>query len=209
MNDGKKFEAACTRKVVCLATSASKGGCMCVFGFVCGARTARKMWCKKWEKQWKWVRKAVEKIWKLEHKYSKNGAKMGPKCVKIGAKMSPNGLLEASWGLRGDLWEPCGSPGVSRGSKTASRVTSWGPFGGSFLVVFRNFKVFGSCFFGVVFWYHFGDLIYMVLRSILGSFFDVFLKLFRRTRGNVECGLDSLFIVYKAHGHTEKIVKKL
>ena len=47
---------------------------------------------------------------------------MGRTCVKIEAKMTPNCLLEASLGLRGNLWEPCGSPGVPRGSKLASRV---------------------------------------------------------------------------------------
>ena len=52
------------------------------------------------------------------------------------------------------------------------------------------------------------NLISMVLRLILGSFFDAFLMFFLIGRGNVKCGFDSLFTVYKAHGHIEKIVKK-
>ena len=47
----------------------------------------------------------------------------------------------------------------------------------------------------------------MVLKSILGCFLDAFLTFFLIRRGNVKCGFDSLFIVYKAHGHVEQIVK--
>ena len=48
----------------------------------------------------------------------------------------------------------------------------------------------------------------MVLRSILGCFFDDFLMFFLIRRENVKCGFDSLFIMYKAHGNIEENVKK-
>ena len=94
--------------------------------------------------------------------------------MEIGAKMSPNCLLEASLGLRGDLWRPCGSPGVSRGLKPSFVIALFGTILELIFGSFRDFEVFVSCFFGIMVFDHFGDPIYMVLKLIFDIFCDVF-----------------------------------
>ena len=75
--------------------------------------------------------------------------------------------------------------------------TLWGFIFGRF----RNFKVFGGCFVGVVVFANFGYPICTVSRFIFDDVFDVFVGAFLITRGTVKCGFDTLFIVYKAYGH--------
>ena len=129
---------------------------------------------------------------------------MRPKCVNIGAKIGPNWLLEASWGLRGDLLEPCGSPLVARGSKIAKKWVGGPPLGdpvgGPFLLIFRNLRLLWWCFFFDLFFDRFRDSIFIVLKVIFECFFDASFVVFWMTRGSEKCGFDTLFTVYKAHG---------
>ena len=76
-----------------------------------------------------------------------------------------------------------------------------GPHFGTFLVMFRDFMLFGGCFLGVLVFEPFGDSIFTVLGIIFECFFDVFWVVFSLKRGSQKCGLDTLFTVYKAHGH--------
>ena len=76
-----------------------------------------------------------------------------------------------------------------------------GPHFGAFLVIFRDFMLFGGCFLRVFVFESFGDSIFTVLGIIFECFFDVFWVVFLLKRGSSKCGLDTLFTVYKAHGH--------
>ena len=97
--------------------------------------------------------------------------KFEPKMLNIGAKMSQNRGLEASWGLWGGLWGPCGSAGASRCSKPASRDTARGPLGIPFLVIFLCLRVFFEGLLLSLFLNGFGGPFFMILGVEMESLF--------------------------------------
>ena len=117
--------------------------------------------------------------------WSKNDSKLA-----LGGCLGP--LLEAL----GAIWVPRGAPMLKNDEKVTSITLRFGPHFGTFLVIFRDFMVFGGCFLGVFVFEPFGDSICTVLGIILGCFFHVFFVVFLLKRGSQKCGLDSLFIMF-------------
>ena len=62
---------------------------------------------------------------------------------RLGGFMGP--LLEAL----GAMWVPRGTPMLKNDEKVTSITLRWGPHFNTFLVIFRDFMLFGSCFLGV------------------------------------------------------------
>ena len=78
----------------------------------------------------------------------------------------------------GAMWVPRGAPMLKNDEKVTSITLRWGPHFGTFLVIFRDFMLFGGCFLGVFVFEPFGDSICTVFGIILECFFDVFLLFF-------------------------------
>ena len=122
--------------------------------------------------------------------WSKNDSKL-----PLGGFLGP--LLEAL----GAMWVPRGAPMLKNDEKVTSITLRWGPHFGTFLVIFRDFMLFGGCFLGVFVFEPFGDSIFTVLGIIFECFVNAFFVVFLLKCESKKCGLDSLFIMYKAHGH--------
>ena len=69
------------------------------------------------------------------------------------------------------------------------------------MIIFRDLCSLGAAFWESLFCSHLGARFSRFWGSFLSVFFDVFFVVFLLKRGSKNCGLDSLFIVYKAHGH--------
>ena len=78
----------------------------------------------------------------------------------------------------GAMWVPRGAPRLKNDEKVTSITLPWGPHFGTFLVIFRDFMLFGGCFFWVFVFEPFGDSIFTVLGIIFECFFDAFLACF-------------------------------
>ena len=129
--------------------------------------------------------------------WSKNDSKL-----PLGGFLGP--LLEAL----GAMWVPRGAPMLKNNEKWSICIAFGGPHFGTFLVIFRDFMLFGGCFLGVLVFEPFGDSIFTVLGIIFECFVDAFFVVFFLLGcDSKKCGLDSLFIVYKAHGHFLKNAK--
>ena len=88
-------------------------------------------------------------------------------------------------GFRGSLfealkamWLPRKVPMLKNDEKVTSITLRWGPHFGTFLVIFRDFMLFGGCFLGVFVCEPFEDSIFNVLGIIFECLFDVFLVVF-------------------------------
>ena len=79
-------------------------------------------------------------------------------------------LLEAL----GAMWVPRGAPMLKNDEKGSRIPFFLGPHFGTCLVFFRDFMVFGGCFFWVLVFEPFGDSIFTVLGVIFECFFDGF-----------------------------------
>ena len=121
---------------------------------------------------------AVEKHMKIEakmfRKFGHNGSKMCENWSKNDSKLPLGGFLGPLW----RRWGPCGCPGVPQCSKIVKKGRAFpaflGPHFGTFLVIVRDFMLFGGCFLGVFVSEPFGDSIFTVLGVIFECFFDAF-----------------------------------
>ena len=92
--------------------------------------------------------------------------------MALGSSLGP--LLEAL----GAMWVPRGAPMFKNDANVTSSTLGLGPHFGTFLVIFRDFMLFGGCFLGVLVFEPFGDSIFTVLGIIFECFFDVFFVVF-------------------------------
>ena len=97
---------------------------------------------------------------------------------KNDSKLPLGGFLGASGGPLGALWVSRGAPRLEKSEKVSSWTPPRGPHFGTFLVIFRDFMLFGGCFLGVFVFEPFGDSIFTVLGIIFECFFDVFFVVF-------------------------------
>ena len=67
---------------------------------------------------------------------------------------------------------------LKKDEKVTSSTLGLGLCFGTFLVIFRDFMLFGGCFLGVFVFEPFGDSIFTVLGIIFECFFDVFFVVF-------------------------------
>ena len=83
-------------------------------------------------------------------------------------------LLEAL----GAMWVPRGTPMLKNDEKVTSITLRWGPHFGTFLVIFRDFMLFGGCFLGVFVCEPFGTRFSRFWGSCLSVFSMFFLSFF-------------------------------
>ena len=138
---------------------------------------------------------------KMFRKFGHNGSKMCENWSKNDSKLPLGGFLGPLLEALGAMWVPRGAPMLKKYEKGRCLHQFSGPHFGAFLVIFRDFMLFGGCFLGVLVFEPFGDSIFTVLGIIFECFFRCFWVVFLLKRGSKKCGLDTLFIVYKAHGH--------
>ena len=88
------------------------------------------------------------------------------------------GLPGASFGGSGGHVGAQGVTMLKNDEKVTSITLPWGPHFNTFLVLFRDFMVFGGCFFWVLVFEPFGDSIFTVLVVIFECFFEAFFVVF-------------------------------
>ena len=97
---------------------------------------------------------------------------------KNDSKLPLGGFLGLLLEALGAMWVPRGGPMLKNDEKGSRIHVFWRPHVGTFLVIFRDFVLFGGCFLGVFVFKPFGDSILTVLGLILECFFDVFFVVF-------------------------------
>ena len=113
-----------------------------------------------------------------------NGSKMCQNWSKNDSKLPLGGFLGPLLEALGALWVPRGAPMLKKYEKGRCLHQFSGPHFGAFLVIFRDFMLFGGCFFWVFVFEPFGDSIFTVLGIIFECFFDVFWVVFLLKRGS-------------------------